>query len=70
MSTGYGIGDHHLFVVDVLMSSLVGSCRTKIVCAEARRLNTKLHRAAKKYLNEVERLTVQHSVIERVGCVH
>ena len=70
MPAGYGVGDHRLFVVDFLTSSLVGSTPPKIVRAEARRLNTKIGGAAAKYSDEVERLTLQHKVIERVGQAH
>ena len=42
MPAGYGIGDHRLFVVDFLTSSLVGMSPPKIVRAAARRLNNKI----------------------------
>ena len=40
MPAGFGIGDHRLFVLDFLASSLVGHDLIKIVRAVARRLNT------------------------------
>ena len=70
MPAGYGVGDHRLFMVDFLTSSLVGLSPTKIIRAEARLLNTKIHRTAKKYSEEVERLTLTHRVIEEVGLPH
>ncbi len=40
MLTRYGEGDHRLFVVDFLTSSLVGHTHPKVICSQARRLNT------------------------------
>ena len=70
MPAGYGVGDHRLFVVDFLTSSLVSTTPPKIVRAAARRLNTKIGGAADKYSDDVERLTIHHKVIERVGHAH
>ena len=47
MPTGFGIGYHHLFVLDFLTSSLVGHDPPKIVRAAARRLNTQISSAEK-----------------------
>ena len=42
MPAGYGVGDHHLFIINFLTSSLVGASPPLIVRAAARRLNTKI----------------------------
>ena len=70
MPVGYGVGDHRLFVVDFLTSSLVGSSPPRIVRAGARRLNTKIPGAAPKYVDKVESLMLRHRVIERLGEAH
>ena len=70
MPAGYGVGDHRLFIIDFLTSSLVGTSPTLIVRAAARRLNTKIPGTAGKYSEDVERQTLQHRVIERIGNAH
>ena len=70
MPAGYGIGDHRLFVVDFLTSSLVGSTPPRIVRSGARRLNTNIASAAASYTAAVEGLTERHRVIERIGLAH
>ena len=42
MPAGYGIGDHRLFVIDFLTSSLIENSPPRIVRAQARRLNTNI----------------------------
>ena len=70
MPAGYGVGDHRLFVVDFLTSSLVGATPPKIVRAGARRLNTNIPGAADSYTNKVDDQLLRHRVIERVGEAH
>ena len=70
MPVGYGVGDHRMFVVDFLTSSLVGSTPPRIVRAGARRLNTKIGGVAERYTKKVEDYTVRHRVIERIGRAH
>ena len=48
MPSGFGIGDHCLFVLDFLTSSLVGHDPPKIVRAAAIILNTQIPSAEKK----------------------
>ena len=57
MPAGYGIGDHCLFVLDFLTSSLIGHEPPKIVRAAARRLNT----------NIPQRQTLLHQQVGRVN---
>ena len=47
---GFGIGDHCLFVLDFLTSSLVGHEPSKIARAAARRLNSQIPSAEKKII--------------------
>ena len=49
MPVGYGVGDHRMFVVDFLMSYLVGSRPPRIVRAEARHLNTNIPGVVDRY---------------------
>ncbi len=54
MPASYGLGDHQLFVVDLITSTLTGSNTTKIQRPAARRLNTKLPGVAEKYIKIYE----------------
>lgn len=70
MPCGYGIGDHRLFVVDFLTSSMVGVAPRKIVRPAARRLNTRIPKVAEAYVRDVENLIISHRLIERLGTAH
>ena len=70
MPAGYRVGDHRMFIIDFLTSSLVGSTPPQIVRAGARRLNTKIGGVADKYTLNVDKYIVRHRVIERVGRAH
>ena len=70
MPAGYGIGDHRLFVLDFLTSSLIGHDPPKIVRAAARRLNTNTPSAELYYINRSEELITKHKIVERVGQAH
>jgi hypothetical protein len=47
MPAGYGIGDHRMFLIDIVTSSMVGVDTPRIQQAKARQLNTKLPGVAK-----------------------
>ena len=70
MPAGFGIGDHRLFVVDILTSSLVGNNPIRVMRPCARRLNTKLPGVVAKYNDRLEDLVLEHRIIERMGDVH
>ena len=70
MPCGYGVGDHRLFVIDFLTSSLVGNTPPSIVRAQARRLNTKIPQAADKYVVNLEKNLLHHKNIQRLGAAH
>ena len=55
MPAGYGIGDHRLFVLDFLTSSLIGHDLPKIVRAPARRLNNNIPSTELCYINSFHR---------------
>ena len=66
MPVGYGVGDHRMFVIDFLTSSLIGSNPPKIVRAAARRLNTMIPGVEDKYVNMLEKLMEHHRLIHKV----
>ena len=66
MPAGYGVGDHRLFVIDVMTSSIVGHTPPKIVRAAARRLNTAIPGALDKYIKQLEGHCVNHRLTERL----
>ena len=70
MPVGYGIGDHRMFIVDFLTSSLVGFDPPKIIRSQARRLNTKIPGTEEKYLKVMEELTKKYDFINRSNKVH
>ena len=70
MPAGYRIGDHCLFVLEFLTSSLIGHDPPKIVRAAARRLNTNIPSAELYYINRSEELITKHKIVERVGQAH
>jgi len=49
MPAGYGIGDHRMFIVDIVTSSIIGVDPPKIQQAKARCLNTKLPGVGERY---------------------
>ena len=67
---GYGIGDHRLFVLEFLTSSLIGHDTPKILRAAAKRLNTNIPSGELYYINRLEELITTHKIVERVGQVH
>jgi hypothetical protein len=46
MPAGYGVGDHHLFVMDLQEASLIGEAPFRVQQFTSRRLNTKVSRGA------------------------
>ena len=70
MPAGYGVGDHCLFVIDFLTSSLVGQSPPRIIRSQARRLNTHIPQAADKYVNNFQANVLHHKIIQRLGAAH
>lgn len=70
MPAGYGVGDHQLFVINFLGSSLIGDAPKKIVRPKARRLNCNLSKMVRKYTGRLENLILQHRLIERSGEIY
>ena len=63
---GYGIGDHRMFVVDVLTASLIGCNPPKIVRAATRGLNIMIPDAEAKYVHKLEALIEHHNMVDKV----
>ena len=70
MPAGFGIGDHRLFVIDFVASSLVGDTPRKIVRAPARRLNCKIPGVVERYNKRLELKIRKHRLLERMGAVY
>ena len=70
MPAGYGMGDHQMFIVDFIISSLVGNSPPRIACAGTRRLNTNIHGAASRYTADVEEHVLRHKEIQHYGQAH
>ncbi len=71
MLSGYGVGDHRVFVVDFQERSLIGKAPFRIKWFTTRWLNTKVSSGAtKKYLSRLEDGLDPHRLIERLGQLH
>ena len=70
MPDGYGIGDHRIFVLDFLTSSLIWHDPPKIVRVAERCLNTNIPIGELYYINRLEELITKHKIVERVGQAH
>ena len=70
MPTGFGIGDHRMFIVDIHTESLLGTSPKKIVRPQARRLNCRVLGVVAKYNKCLEELIDRHRLIEKVGMAH
>ena len=64
MLVGYGVGNHHLFVVDFAMASMVGTCPPKIVRPALHRLNTKISGCALWCNRALRRNILRHQLLE------
>ena len=70
MPEGYGVENHHLFVLDFLISSLIGQMPPRIICSGARRLNTKIPSTKDNYTNVLENLVLRYRLTERMVAEH
>ena len=70
MSAGYGVGDHRLFVINFITTSLIGNVPPRIVRAQTCRLNTNIPQAAEKYVNQFEITIIRHKIIQRLGAAY
>ncbi len=70
MPASYGMGNHSLFLVDFLSSSLLGLAPKKKLQPQARCLNCKLTQSVKKYNTRLEEKIIKHQLIECTGRVY
>ncbi len=70
LPASYGIGDHHLFVIDFMASLLIGTSPKRIVQPQARQLNCKIPGAVEQYNKRLEEKILCHRLIKRLGQVH
>jgi len=67
MQAGYGIGDHRLFLVDIVASSMIGTDPPRIKRPSACRLNTRLPHVAERYAALYHENVMRHKLIERLA---
>ena len=67
---GYGVGDHRLFVLDFLTSSLIVKNPLQIIRSGARQLNTKILPTKDNYTNVLENLVLRHRLTEQMVAAH
>jgi hypothetical protein len=66
MPVGYGVGDHHLFVVDFSTASMIGTCLPKIIRPALCRLNTKIPQCALRYNWALQKTILRHQLLEHM----
>jgi hypothetical protein len=70
MPTGYGIGDHQLFVIDFCTQDIIGSQPPRVIRAASCCLNTRIPCVAAEYVRILEEKVIEHCLIEQVGKAH
>jgi hypothetical protein len=70
MPAGFEIGDHCMFVIDMLMESIVGLEPQRIVFPKARQLNSKIPGEAAAYRARLKYPLLRHRMIEQLGRAH
>jgi hypothetical protein len=70
MPFGYGVGNHQMFVLDIMLKSLIRKRPTKIVHPALRRLNSKIPHCIDAYNKSLEDNIVRHRLIEKLHEVH
>ncbi len=70
MPFGLGMGYHRAFILDIPLESLVGASPVKIVKPVSQRLNSRLPKCGKAYIESLEKNIVKHCLLERLYDVH
>jgi hypothetical protein len=71
MPSGFGVGDHRLFVVDFQEESLIGKVPLRVKQFTTHWLNTKVSSGAVgNYLSQLEKNLEHHQLIECIGELH
>ncbi len=68
MPAGYGIGDHRMFIVNLVQSSMIGETPCQIQRLVSHRLNTKVPGGGTaKYIATLESSLARHRLIKHLG---
>ena len=70
MPVWYGVEDHRLFIIDYLISCLVGTSPPSIVWLASRRLNSRKAASSEDCSDIFEHLVLEHKLIERLVKAH
>ncbi len=70
MPFGYGVGDHHAFILNIPIESLVGVDPVKIVRPASRQLNSRLPGCSKAYCDSLKNNIIRHRLQERLHDAH
>jgi hypothetical protein len=71
MPAGYGVGDHRLFVINMLEESLIGQAPFRVIRGESQRLNTNVSSVATaNYVQRLEGSLQRHKILERMQEIH
>jgi hypothetical protein len=71
MLAGYGIGDHCMFIIDLVRLSLIGEMPLQVQQLVSRHLNTKVPGGGTaKYIATLESSIARHRLIECLGRAH
>jgi hypothetical protein len=70
MPFGYGVRDHHAFILDIPIKSLVGINPVKIVHPASQQLNSKLPGCSEAYIYSLEGNITRHWLLERLHDAH
>jgi hypothetical protein len=70
MPFGYSVGDHHAFVFNILLESVIGIDPVKIVQPVGRRLNSRLPGCCKAYIDSLESNITCHRLLEQLHVMH
>ncbi|KAL7517766.1 hypothetical protein ACHAWX_004945 [Stephanocyclus meneghinianus] len=66
MPIGYGVGDHTMFVVDLVEDSLIGTQPQAIVRPGARHVNSRISQSLKNYNKFLEEMIEHHRLREKL----
>jgi hypothetical protein len=69
MPTGYGIRDHHLFVIDIHTYLLIGMGPPRTHQAASRKVKY-LPQVVTKYIASLKENILRHCLIEKLGMAH
>jgi hypothetical protein len=70
MPFGYGLGNHHAFILNVPLKLLIGLDPVKIVWPVGRRLNNRIAGCCKTYIKSLETNITRHCLLERLHDAH